>query len=228
MSIIRKRHTCIKTLKFATVPLLLLVLFIFCPGGGSRFYQSRQAVVRMKARRLYAALERLRVNGQNLWPQRQSLLDGGLGLQRKAVHASSVAYFSWLYRMEDYGTQEWKPRIVGLPISLITFDDAAKEFTTNNVMWSIAEGVDEETPGWAVVLVSANVDCSNLLSSYDGNSDFSIVTKDGKPAIVVRRDGAVEQIDAKYLKAQYLYRRHAFSGGPKSYLTPQGRVWTRR
>ena len=130
--------------------------------------------------------------------------------------------------MDDLGAKEWEPRIAGLPISLVTFDDSDREFTANNVMWSVAEDVDDETPDCAIVLVSANFDCSQLFSAYDGNADVPMATSDGKFAVFVRKSGAVDSLEPKYLNARNIYRRQAFSGGPKSYLTPKGRVCTKR
>ena len=74
------------------------------------------------------------------------------------------------------------------------------------------------------MLVSANLDCTGLFSDYDGKSAGKLKSLDGKPVIVMFKDGKVSAIEPEYLKACILYSRKAFSGGPKSYLTPTGRV----
>lgn len=129
--------------------------------------------------------------------------------------------------MARYGSEGWAPKVTETPISVVTLDAAATVFSAENVKWSVAEGIGDETPGFVPVLVSANLDCSGLLSTYDGNEDLPLMTSDGKPVTVVRKDGAVETVEPKYLNARYLYHHRAFSDGPKSYLTPKGRVWVR-
>lgn len=225
-----KKVKCVKIVKCAIVSYVLLTAwFSFVnPWGCSRYYESPLLRTKYSARRLYVELDELNTNGQDPWPPAPGLLNGDALPQQGAVCSSSVEYFDWLFRMDDYGREDWNPRIRGLPISIVTFDDAATGFTSDNVKWTVAEGVNKETPDSAIILASANLDCSCLLSSYDGSADFLIVTNDGKPAIVVRKDGSVDLIEKQYLNARYLYRRHAFTGGPKSYLTPKGRVWTKR
>ena len=225
-----KKHKCVKIIKCAIVAYVLLTAwFAFVnPWGCNYFHDSPLQRAKITARRLFVELEGLNVNGQNPWPPAPELIDDDAGLRRGVECSSSVAYFDWLFQMDAYGGENRNPFIQGLPISFITFDETSTRFTPDNVKWSIAEGVDEKTPDCAIVLASANLDCSYLLSSYDGNADYPKVTKDGNPAIIVKKNGNAEIFEPKYLNARYLYWRHAFSGGPKSYLTPQGRVWTKR
>lgn len=215
-----------KMLKFAfgACGLWLFYFLVINPCACSH---SPHQLTKLKARQLYVELERLQADGQNPWPLAAGAVAADPRSQQAGVYTNAVSYFNWLYRMDEYGTDGWEPRVAGMPLLLVTNDDAAKSFTTDNVMWSIAEGVNDQTPDCVPVLVSANLDCSLMVSSYDGSENFPLTTTDGRPAIIVNKKGAVSVLKPKYLKASNLYWRYSFSNGPKSYLTPKGRVWTR-
>lgn len=215
---------------YAGVILLAIIAYAFFinPYGCNQLQEGPVFDAQLKAKRLYLSLEKLRARGEDPWPRAPVMVEKSSDDCRKGVYDSSVAYFDWLFQMDCYGSDGWTPCIAGQPISLVTSDEFATSLTTNNIMWSVAEGVNDETPGWAIVLASANLDCAHLLSSYDGISDIPIQTTDDRPIVVIRKNGMVYAAEPKRLNARYLYSHHAFSGGPKSYLTPQGRVWTKR
>ena len=215
-----------RALKY-TVVLWLIILLYFCivnPWGCNGFKRDLTMSYMMKARRLYVELRRLESNGLDPWPRSPKELEEDSKSLQGGVYTSSVAFFEWLLRVGC--DPENRERITcGVPFCVVS-DDTDAQITSDNVMWSVAEGVDDETPDCAIVLVSANFDCSQLLSAYDGNADVPMVTRDGKRAVFVRKSGGVDSVEPKYLNARNIYHRQAFSGGPKSYLTPKGRVCT--
>ena len=220
----------IKTLKYAIAACVLLQFYFLVINPCACCHcmlDSPLQRAKLKARKLYVELDRLRVNGQNPWPLSSDASERYSGSQQAGAHTNAVSYFNWLYRMEEYGQAGWEPRVPGFPISLVILDDVESSFTSDNVMWSIAEDVSDKTPDCAIVLVSSNFDCSQLISSYDGTADLPMATNDGKPAVFVMKNGAVYSLKPKYLNARILFGRQAFSDGPKSYLTPQGRVWVK-
>lgn len=221
-----KKHKRVKIIKCAIVAYILLTAwFTFVnPWGCDRYQRNPLSQSKMKAKRIYDELERLKVNRQDSWPRAPRELDENSESRLKGVYASSAAYFDWLFKKGFSSMENGR----GMQISFFVYADTDTAITSNNVMWSIAEGVDDETPDCAIVLVSANFDCSQLPSSYDGNEDLPMVTSDGMPAVFVMKNGMVYSLETKYLNARHIYYRQNFSCGPKSYLTPQGRVWTKR
>lgn len=216
----------IKLLKCIIVTYVLL-MFYFCfinPWGCDCYQRDFVSRSKMKAQRIYAEIELIKADGQDPWPHtpRETTVDSEPRIGGE--YASSAAFFDWLLNTGVSDTENCK----GKRISLVVLDDADTAITPDNVMWSIAEGVNDETPDCAIVLVSANFDCSQLLSAYDGSADLPMVTSDGKPAIFVPKNGAPFSLGSEFLNARNLYQRQAFTCGPKSYLTPKGRVWTDR
>ena len=211
----------------ASVLLLTYSCFVN-PWGCNRFQRDSVSSARMKAKRVYAELERLKAGGLDLWPQAPGVLDADLESRRGGVNTSSAEYFEWLVKRAGSDAGNSRRSRGGMLISFVVLDDADAAITTNNVMWSIAEGVNDETPDCVPVLVSENFDCSQLLLTYDGKASLPMVTSNGKPVVFVLKDGSVHSVESKYLNAWNVYKRRAFTGGPKSYLTPKGRVWTQK
>lgn len=142
----------------------------------------------------------------------------------------SVAYFNWLFDMSHYGTTNWSPRVKNPWVSGLISKESGL-FDKEYVKWSVAEGVDENTPDCVPVFITSNVDVSGLLSSYDGKSDIPL--KAGTDRYIstrvrlIRRDGSYDSFRFDSLNATKFYRK-AFTNGPVSYLTPTGRVSVKR
>lgn len=153
--------------------------------------------------------------------------DGANPSGQERVFADSVEYFNWLFDMANYGKTNWAPRVKDVSPDTVTWRQNTTEFTAENVQWSVAEGVDENAPDVVPFLVSANLDCSTLWSSFDGQDPSKIRLHDWKVSVFVRKRGITEIQESKYMKSYLVYMRTPFTNGPRSYLTPTGRVWTR-
>ena len=78
---------------------------------------------------------------------------------QERVFADSVEYFNWLFDMANYGKTNWNPRVEDISPDVVTLRPNTTEFTAENVMWSIAEGVDGNMSEFIPLLVSKNLDC---------------------------------------------------------------------
>lgn len=203
----------------------------------------------IKGRKLFAAviaanlirfdynenLNRLDYN-ESVWPH----TDKSDGLSDNAsdiagqVFNSSTEYFNALFDLnKPAGSRnpyvDCDISVLDAPIILPYSGEGKLE--SENVPWIVASGFDDETVDHLPIMVSANLDPSILLGSWDGKTDAdksleSAVKGDFKTVVIVRKGGGSDIVKAEDLNYKTLYGQpFAMPENLKlRYLTPTGAV----
>ena len=178
----------------------------------------------------------------SLWPRTKTEEDSDPDDIAGRAFDSAAAYFEALFDIEAYarGKDNWRPYVD------VPFESLGKTAVKNGRIsaegldWCIAANVTEDMPDFIPVLITANFNPSQLLDKWDGTTDAGKVLDVGirsgaaksmfgdRQVVIVRKDGAVERIDAGKLTYSKLYRRQAFdlsdAETPLMYLTPYSAV----
>ena len=151
---------------------------------------------------------------------------------------TSTQYFNELCDMAKYGKPDWSPYVGGVDPSVLSFAERTSvdgKLKTEDVDWLVLKGVTDEMSDVIPVLISANVNPEDLVTSgtFDGASDKPIrlgrangAAKDlfgNEALVVIRKSGAAQLVKAKYAKQNLLYHKQEFrvSAGVKlEYLRP--------
>lgn len=214
------------------------------PAASSAMLTARTSAMAMKGRNLFVGLtkantERQMVGRAPIWPQTEVPADAdGEDISGRAFR-NGCDYFNELFDMAQLGEKVWKPYVGGVDLSAVASElRPGRPFQAGDLDWSVAANVTEEMLDVVPVLVSANFNPALLLAEWDGRTDANRRLPIGpasgaakslfgdKAIVVVRKSGAAQVIDAKYLTYATLYHRQPFvAPGEKTplvYLTPTG------
>ena len=153
---------------------------------------------------------------------------------------SATEYFNALFDMEHYGTAKWEPAVDGELLSTLGKDAVVdKKIRAAGLDWCIALNIQDETPDYMPVLISANFNPKLLVPGvFSGRDDrlLPIGPQSGaaksmfgdEAVVVVRKSGVAEVIKKKNLTLTVLYNRQSFDNTSSSkqikWLTPTGVV----
>ncbi len=182
-----------------------------------------------------------------VWPKEKDADDssdeGELDIASKC--GSATEYFNALFDMESghYGTPEWNPAVDGELLSCLWGCGVPgmreKVLEAENIAWNIALNIQDETPDFMPVLISANFNPKLLAgSSFSGRDDtrLPIGPKSGaaksmfgdEAIVIVRKSGAAEVLKKKYVTRRMLYQNQSFDNSALKkqikWLTPAGVV----
>lgn len=221
----------------------MLVGAVF-PAVSSAMLTARTSAMAMKGRNLFVGLtkantERQVVGLAPIWPQTEAPADADGEDISGRTFRNGCDYFNELFDMAQLGEKDWKPYVGGVDLSAVASElRPGRPFQAGDLDWSVAANVTEEMSDVVPVLVSANFNPALLLAEWDGRTDANRRLPIGpasgaakslfgdKAVVVVRKSGAAQVIDAKYLTYATLYNRQPFVAtgqkAPLVYLTPTG------
>ena len=213
------------------------------PAISSAMLNANLSAMSMRGRKLVTGIVQANVERQGklgpVWPR--TAVDGEFSDDvASRVCTSATDYFSALFDMAHYGSAEWDPCVEGDLMSSLwgcgVPGMTGRKLENQNVAWIVAANVTDETPDFIPVLVSANFNPVLLLRKWDGHTDASARLPIGpasgaaatpfgdKGIVIVRKNGDVESIKAKFLTYDRLYHGRAFDltsmNPPLLYLTP--------
>lgn len=179
-----------------------------------------------------------------VWPKEKDAGDssdeGELDIASKC--GSATEYFNALFDMGNgnYGTPKWDPAVDGELISTLGKNAVAGDkINPKGLDWCIALNIQDETPDFMPVLISANFNPKLLAgSSFSGRDDtcLQIGPKSGaaksmfgdEAIVIVRKSGAAEVLRKKYVTRRMLYQNQSFDNSALKkqikWLTPAGVV----
>jgi len=153
-------------------------------------------------------------------------------------HSASYEYFNDLFDMENYGKEEWKPKLDKGLLSCLYGQGVPGprgKLQQQNCKWIVAKNVDN-VPDIIPVLVTRNVAVGSLKTdSFDGKSTEEVKmgvkgggksdTPFGNQAwVLVRKNGGAQVIKDRISKLNVVYDSQAFtissSEKPFAYLEP--------
>ena len=184
----------------------------------------------------------------NIWPKTQQEAgagNSGGGDQDIAdmVFSDAVKYFKEVYDEDKVGTKDWSPYIAGFDYSKLAGAGVktppGKNLQADNCMWCVGANVRDEMEDIIPILVTRNVDCSELLSKY-GGQDKTTKLKLGegnyktpfsnKAFVMIQKGGGIHKASSKYATLYVIYKGQTFdlnAGGGNTitleYLNPSGK-----
>jgi len=159
----------------------------------------------------------------------------------------AVKYFQELYDEKNVQNQaQWNPYVVGFDYSKLAGagvkTPTGQTLQPENCMWCIGANVRDEIEDIIPILVTRNVNCSQLATKYEGQNrtlvglgtpgSAEFDTPFGSKAfVIVQKGGGIHKASGKYSRLDVIYKGQRFDlnvqggGGniqPFTYLTPRG------
>ena len=213
------------------------------PAISSAMHNAQTSAQAIRGRNLFVGIIQANVDRaahglDEVWP-RTSAAEGALAsdIAGKA-YSSATEYFSDLFDIANYGTEEWAP-FVDVDAATLGKDVVkGKTVDIGGLDWCIAANVNEPMDDTVPVLVSANFNPEYLLDKWDGITDgdkpLPIGPASGaakslfgdRAIVIIYKGGAASVIKKKDLNYNSIYQRQAFrvpeAPHPLAYLTPKG------
>ncbi len=157
-----------------------------------------------------------------VWPSEKTSSDSQDDDVASKSYSSTTEYFKELFNMDKYGGTDWDPTIDGDLISALSGCGVPGisngKLTEDNVAWVMARNIDDNTPDWLPILVTRNVDYSQLspFLTKVSQTDTQPVTLGKKDApfgnkglVLVRKSAAAESFKRKYARVNLIFNNQA-------------------
>lgn len=226
----KKGFTLVELL--VVIGILGILMGALFPTISSAMLNANTNAMAMRGRNLFVAITQVNVDREaaglgSVWPQQET--EGLDEDDAKLVGAkSTVEYFKFLFDVDNKGNAaNWKP-YVDCDIGVLSGGGVAgvsgTQITKQNVAWLIAQNVQNEMADVVPVLVSRNVQYSELNtalgSKVNGDESKEIQCGNGTGAddvpfgnkawVLVRKGGASQVIKAKVSKWSVVFNRTGF------------------
>ena len=237
-------------LEIRNVDMFALTIGAMVPAVTSAMLNAKTSAMAMQGRKLIMGIIMANIDRQGkadpVWPRERDENSSDEGEQDIAAKCGSATeYFNALFDMEggNYGTSKWDPALDGELLSCLwgfgVPGMTGTKLMPKNIAWNIAVNIQDETPDYMPVLISANFNPALLApGKFDGrdNTPLPIGPKSGamrsmfsdQAIVVVRKSGAAEVIKKQYLTLSVLYRNQSFDNTQYDrqikWLTPTGVV----
>lgn len=148
--------------------------------------------------------------------------------------SNSTDYFCYVMDMKNYDKTNWQPLIHG-PVRSSVFRNLNKSNLEDETMWSVAKNISATTDKNIPVLVSRNVDVSQLYGKFTAKQKDEAFKSYGG-YVLIRKDGSMYMQKRSKLSARYIYRKGNFDYTTNAvtpekvlkYLTPTSEVYPRQ
>ena len=227
----------------STVGMAGVLMGALFPAVSQAQLSAQTSAMAMRGRNLFVGLiqantERETAGLGSAWPRTAELDDDKEDISGRAF-GNGCDYFGELFDLANYGKDDWKPYVGGVDLSVLGSNlRVGQRIRAAGLDWCVAANVTDEMDDVVPVLVSANFNPELLLAKWNGRTDARRTLPIGpasgaakslfgdKAIVVVRKGGASQVIQAKYLTYSTLYNRQAFDAtqgkAPLVYLTPTG------
>ena len=217
------------------IGILGILMGALFPVISSAMLSANLSTMSMQGRKIIQGMMQANIERQghsgDVWPKD---LDGGTQQGSSDDIASKPAttttqYFNDLFDMDHYGTSDWDPTVDGDLLSSLSGCGVqgltGKKLEKDNIAWVIAKNVVSETQDFIPILVTRNVDFSQLngyLNNFNGTDDAKVTLGknydqpfSNKGFVLVRKSGAAEQIKQKYARLNIIFNKQGFDNSTR-------------
>lgn len=247
----------VKPQGFTLVELLVVIGILgilaaaLTPAISNAVLQSNMTDVGAKGRDIFVAIagansQRKILGLDSIWPKTSfegEWWSGGSPDISELAFLNSTDYFAELYDNDNFGTENWRPYVVGFDYSKLSGAGVPAHtgyglLMPENNMWVIAANVRDEMSDIIPILVTRNVDCSTLYMDPPVGSMGEKLTLSSCYStpfsntgfVMIRKGGAIFKASAKYATIKVVYQNQSFmtsdwesSADPLTYLDPLGK-----
>jgi len=229
------------------------------PAITSAVQSAQMTAVGARGKDIYVAIvasntEREPLGLGNIWPRTQapSGAGGGAGGGQQDIadkaFSTAVEYFKYLYDEEQRSNaQQWAPFAVGFDYSKLAGAGVktppSGKLEADYCMWCIGANIRDEFEDIIPILVTRNVNCNNLATTYQGQSatKVGLGTNPGnaeydspfgsKAFVMIQKGGGIHKATGRYATLNVIYKGQQFDlsigasqDGAFQYLTPKSKA----
>ena len=216
------------------IGILGILMGALFPAISSAMLSANTSAMSMRGRNLFVAItqcntEREGAGLKAVWPQEDT---NGLDEEDTKIIGAGTAkdFFYYLFDMENYGKDTWKPYI-DVDLGVLSGGGvpgmSGTSLEAENIAWYVLQGLQSEMADVLPVLVSRNVIVSDLesnLAQYDGSTSGEVKMGKANGAaydtpfankawILIRKSGAAQVIKSKYSRLPVVFNRQGFNHG---------------
>jgi len=199
----------------------------------------------MRGRNLFVGLiqantEREALGLPSVWPRTKVAADADAEDVSGRAFRNGCDYFNTLFDTTSSAGKDASPYVACDLTVLGSNLRAGQKIRAGGLDWCVAANVSDETDDCVPVLVSANFNPAYLLAMWDGRTDATKRLPIGPSSgaakslfgdqaiVIVRKGGAAQVIQARFLTYKTLYDGRSFVAPSLEYLTPTGVVVPKR
>ena len=212
------------------IGILGILMGALFPAISAAMLSANTSAMAMRGRNLYVGITQANTERQSsgmadVWPQ-TDVEDSGATDPDIADRGwqTTTEFFKELFDMDKYGKADWQPYVnvdIGVLSGAGVPGMTGSTLDKKNIAWVITGNIQSEIADVIPVLMSRNVDYSQMnsnLGSYDGISATPITVGNGaydqpfgnKAWVLVRKSGASQTIKAKYSRLDVIFNRQGF------------------
>lgn len=216
------------------IGILGILMGALFPAISAAMLKANLSAAAMRGRNLYVSIvsantEREAAGLSSVWPRTKSQgsSSGSNPDISEQTFSSGYQYFNALFDTTDLGdTTKYSPYVSGVDLGALSGAGVqppagGQQLKAENVGWCIGANVQDEIEDIIPILVSRNVNCTELLAKYEGTDNTKVgLGKDGgssystpfsnKGFVMIRKGGGALQMTGRYCTYQTIYNKQVF------------------
>jgi prepilin-type N-terminal cleavage/methylation domain-containing protein len=233
----------------AVLGILGILFTALFPAISNAVLQANMTEVGLRGRDIFVAIasanaQRKILGLDSVWPKTTAPAGGSGGGETdiSAMAFNNAAYYFYvLLDGKNIGLSNWSPYVIGVDYSKLSgagvpsFPGGGQMLQAQYVMWTIGANLRDEMEDIIPILVTRNVNATQLVLRYEGTSTTKVgLGRDyttpfsNKGFVMIRKSGAIFKARAKYSNLRVIYQGKRFdltgttgTSDPMTYLAPK-------